>query len=36
MTLSTWIGGGGCTVISAALGAKTQKKPKQPAQHAYF
>lgn len=28
MTLSTWIGGGGCTVISAALGAKNTEKAK--------
>ena len=28
MTLSTWIGGGGCTVISAALGAKSTEKAK--------
>ena len=28
MTLGTWIGGGGCTVISAALGAKNLEKAK--------
>lgn len=28
MTLGTWIGGGGCTVISAALGAKNTEKAK--------
>lgn len=27
MTLGTWIGGGGCTVISTALGAKDTEKP---------
>ena len=28
MTLGTWIGGGGCTVISTALGAKDTEKAK--------
>ena len=28
MTLGTWIGGGGCTVISAVLGAKNTEKAK--------
>ena len=28
MTLGTWIGGGGCTVISTALGAKNAEKAK--------
>lgn len=28
MTLGTWIGGGGCTVISAAFGAKNKEKAK--------